>query len=240
MVGRLNRGNALVTGAGNSVGRAVVKKLAAVGFEVWAADRSAERAQQVAANLPGADQARALTLDVTDENAWNATVQACVRVGGLQLLVNADSRFVAGGLEDTSQDDFNQQLTRNALGCWLGERSAIGVMADGGGAIINVTSVLAVAAAANCAAYCAAARGVLMSTKSAALECARDGLDIVVNAVLVGAIDDDDHFPGSEVLGGAPSVTPEEVAAAIVFLATDGGAYMTGTALPVDGGWLAQ
>jgi NAD(P)-dependent dehydrogenase (short-subunit alcohol dehydrogenase family) len=238
---RLNGRTVLVTGAGNQVGAAVAKRLAAAGSEVFVADVSGAAAATTAAAVAHGN-VHALQLAVTSEADWRAAMQKCTNAGGLHLLVNADQQFAAAPITDTLPSVFDAQLTRNALGCWLGQKYAIETMAAGdGGVIVNVTSVLALAAAADCAAYCAAARGVLMSTKSAALECARDGLDIVVNAVLVGAIEDDkDHFPNSETLGGSSCVTPEEVADAVVFLATDGSDYMTGTELPVDGGWLAR
>jgi NAD(P)-dependent dehydrogenase (short-subunit alcohol dehydrogenase family) len=107
--------------------------------------------------------------------------------------------------------------------------------------VVHVLSVLARVAAPGVAALCAASRGLLMSAKSAALECARARDGVLVNAVLAGRIEGDpEHWPDGSLLPAAPVVTVEEVAAGVRFMAREGAAYMTGADLPVDGGFLAS
>lgn len=234
---------ALVAGVGNCIGRATAWLLSAAGAELVLADESLEQAEQLAQQLRSANQlAVAVALDPIAEADWQRVHAVCAQRAPLRLLVNAAQTCHIGPIETVSGEQFHRQLQRNALGAWLGQKHAIAAMRQTtGGVIVNVTSVLARAGSAHCAAYSAAARGVLMSTKSAALECARDKLGIIVNAVLAGRIEGDPaHFPDGRVLPDAPVVSAEDVAAAVLFLASDGASYMTGMELPVDGGWLTQ
>lgn len=237
LVGRL----ALVTGVGNVVGHATARLLAAAGARVVLADADLARAATLASEL-GSDVVTPVALNPALETDWERVVGVRPTTEPLHLLVNAAQVLHVAPIDTLDASAFQEQLQHNALGTWFGMKYAIGAMrSTGGGVIINVTSVLARVGADACAGYCAAARGVLMATKSAALECARDKLDIIVSAVLAGRIDGDvEHFPDGQILPGAPSVSPDAVAAAVLFLATDGAAYMTGAELPVDGGWLAQ
>jgi NAD(P)-dependent dehydrogenase (short-subunit alcohol dehydrogenase family) len=217
---RLQGKVAVILGTENSVGRAVAETFCHEGATV----------------VP-------LTIHGDDESVW---AQAFDGVASshwrVDVVVNAMHRCVRKPIVELSADDF--MYTFNAIGetMWLAQKLAIMCLRkSGGGIIINVTTVLGRVAAADCAALCAAARGVLMSTKSAALECARAKDNIIVSAVLAGRIEDDpDHWPDGALLPTAPIVTPEDVAEGVVFLATDGAAYMTGVELPVDGGFLAS
>lgn len=235
--------HALVTGVGNCVGKAAARLLAAAGAQVLAADSDEALAKQVAAELH-ADGATVspVALDPCKEMDWQRVMSAFTNQTPLHLLVNAAQRFSTAPVESIDGLAFHRHLQSNAVSTWLGQKHAISSLrTTGGGVIINITSVLARVGAANCAAYCAAARGVLMTTKSAALECARDKLDIIVSAVMAGRIEGDPaHFPDGRVLPHAPAVAAEDVAAAVLFLACEGASYMTGVELPVDGGWLSQ
>jgi NAD(P)-dependent dehydrogenase (short-subunit alcohol dehydrogenase family) len=211
---------ALLTGAENSVGRAIATRLSGAG----------------AAVIP-------FRADPTEEAAWEETVASVLRDHGrLDLVVNAVQDFRRGPIVDTAVADFSRAFDRAGIAAFLGHKYPIGAMrrVKHPGVIITVTTVLARVAAADCAAACAAARGILMMSKSAALECAREKDGIIVSAVLAGRIDGDPaHFPDGRVLPTAPTVSAEDVAAGVLFLATDGAAYMTGVELPVDGGFLA-
>ncbi|MDX2144943.1 MAG: SDR family oxidoreductase [Rhodospirillaceae bacterium] len=218
-MGRLAGKVAVVSGADNSVGRAVIDLARAEGATV----------------VP-------LTA-VADENAIGAALSKAVSDHGrLDLVVNAARRCRRAPIATLSAEDF--MATFDAIGetAWLIQKHAILAMRKtGGGVVINIVSVLARVAASECAAVCAADRGVLMSTKSAALECAKAKDKIVVSAVMAGRIEGDaDHWPDGALLPHAPPVTPHDVAEGVLFLATDGAAYMTGVELPVDGGFLAS
>ncbi|MCC5867038.1 MAG: SDR family oxidoreductase [Gammaproteobacteria bacterium] len=230
---------ALVTGTGNAVGAAVGRLLASAGVDTWFADRDAAAAQRAAGAQVGA---RAIAFDPVDESQWAyVSEQLTKQSGGLDLLVNAAQAFRFDDVECLSPDRFMDLFNRNGTASWLGMKYGIPLLrARGGGRIVNVTSVLARTAAAGCSATCAAARGILMATKSAALECARERDGILVNAVLAGRMDDDpEHFPDGRVLPNAVPVAAQDVAAAVVFLLTEESGYVTGLELPVDAGFLA-
>jgi NAD(P)-dependent dehydrogenase (short-subunit alcohol dehydrogenase family) len=220
-MGDLSNKAVVVAGADNVVGQAVVEAAAAVGGRVHAVT----------------------AIDALDPTAWDAVFSACRgRFGSVDLFVNAQSRVTARALSSTSTTDFAAEFNDVATAGWLAQKHAIlALRQSGGGAIVNVISVLGRVAAPAGAALCAASRGLLMSTKSAALECARAGDKIVLNTVLAGRIDGDlAHWPDGRLLPGAPAVTPAEVAAAVIYFITGGAAYMTGAEIPVDGGFLAS
>jgi NAD(P)-dependent dehydrogenase (short-subunit alcohol dehydrogenase family) len=218
-MGRLAGKVVAVSGADNSVGRAVMDMALAEG------------ARAVALATPADEAAASAALDriVADH-------------GRVDLVVNAARRCARASIAAQSADQF--MATFDAIGeaAWLIQKHAIlALRRSGGGVVINVLTVLARVAAPDCSALCAADRGVLMSTKSAALECAKAKDNIVVSAVLAGRIEGDaNHWPDGALLPHAPVVTPRDVAGGVLFLATSGAAYMTGVELPVDGGFLAS
>jgi meso-butanediol dehydrogenase/(S,S)-butanediol dehydrogenase/diacetyl reductase len=231
---------ALVVGADNSVGAAVCERFAAEGARVAAHPGN-----------PGGGS------DALDPLAWDrAFAREAERRGRLDVVVNARHYVERAWIDVTDGAAFGAAFRRNASANWLVQKAAILALRraqpdgdaavqdlTGGGArvLINVLPVLARIAAPGCAAVCAAARGLLMSTRSAALECARARDGLVVSAVLAGRIDGDArHWPDAALLPRAPVVTPSDVAAGVLFLATRGAAYMTGVELPVDGGLLAS
>jgi len=243
-MGRLDGKTALVTGADQPVGRACALALAHEGAAVLAAglDERSVSATVVALHTAGAN-AEGMGLDVTSEPRWQAVLMACESLyGKLDVLVNAAQTFVGHSIAQASVEELRKTIDAAGVGTWLGQK--LGVLAmrqTGGGAIVNVTSVLARVAAEGAVANSIAARGVLMASKAAALECAKAKDGIVVNVILAGPVEGDGGrtFPGTDTLPGAPLVTADEVAAAVVFFTTDGAAYMTGMELPVDGGFLS-
>jgi NAD(P)-dependent dehydrogenase (short-subunit alcohol dehydrogenase family) len=217
-MGRLAEKVAVVFGAGNAVGDAVIELFRREGASV-----------------------EALTPPGADEAAWAETfARIAAARGRIDVVVNAAHRAPRTPIGATAAD-FMAAFDALAETAWLLQKHAVlSLRKTGGGVIVVVTSVLARVAAPEAAALCAAARGVLMSAKSAALECARAKDNVVVNAVLAGRLDGDPtHWPDGALLLGAPAVTPAEVAEGVAFMATAGAAYMTGVELPVDGGFLA-
>ncbi|MSO97743.1 MAG: SDR family oxidoreductase [Rhodospirillaceae bacterium] len=187
--------------------------------------------------------ASVMTLAGGDEAAWDSAFANIIsKHGRVDLVVNAAHRCMRTPIAQQNAQQFMSVFDEIGETAWLCQKYAIMAMRrSASGVVINVSSVLARVAAPGCAALCAADRGVLMSTKSAALECAKAKDNIIVSAILAGRIEGDPaHWPDGSLLPNAPIVTPEDVASGVLFLATDGAAYMTGVELPVDGGFLAS
>ncbi|MCB2108918.1 MAG: SDR family oxidoreductase [Rhodobacteraceae bacterium] len=224
-MGKLRKNVVVVAGSENIVGRAVVRGCADEGAKVVGLERRFEGFAR------------------HDPNAWErgfSEVES--EFGSVSVFINAHQILKCKSIAALTPQEFQSDFDDLARASWLAQRAAImALRRNGGGVIVNITSVLARIAAVDCASLCAAARGILMSTKSAALECARAKDNIVASAVLAGRIEGDpDHWPDGRILSSAPIVSPEDVAAGALFLATDGAAYMTGVEFPVDGGFIAS
>jgi len=220
-MGKLAGKAVVVAGTENVVGRAVVAAVAAAGGRV----------HEIGA------------ISALDPAAWDESFdQSHSRFGSVDVFINARHMVQSRSIGATSAGQFTSDVFDLAAAGWLAQKHAIlALRKSGGGVIVSILSVLARVAAPNAAALSAAARGLLMSSKSAALECARAGDKIVVNAVLAGRIEGDSHhWPDGGLLPTAPPVTADEVAAAALYFATDGAAYVTGAEIPVDGGFLAS
>ena len=217
-----------VAGANNIVGKSVCAAIGAAGGKVFAVGD------------PGCGSQ--VSVSPMDDGAWANAFSRCREVHGrIDAVVNARHRSEFGQIAATTPDAFAQAYNDHAIASWLIQKHAVlALRQSGGGAIVIVTSVLGRVAGAGAAAASAAARGILMSSKSAALECARNRDGIVVNAVLAGRIEGDPtHWPDGRLLPAAHPVTPSDVADSVMFYLTDGAAYMTGSELPVDAGFLA-
>ena len=241
---------ALVTGGGSGIGRATALQLAARGARVVVADLEDTRAQQVAAEAGGGDQAFALRADVTREDDVEAMVAEVLRrFGGLQLAVNCAG--VSGAYDTVASmrpSEWRRVIDANLTSVFLCLHAEIPVLLDGGGgAIVNVASAAGMMGVPGLAHYSASKHGVIGLTRSVALELARQA--VRVNAVLPGTVATPmlETFAGGEdAMQGMGSITPigrlstpDEIAAAIVWLLSDDASYVTGHCMAVDGGALA-
>ncbi|HSC72856.1 MAG TPA: SDR family NAD(P)-dependent oxidoreductase [Gaiellaceae bacterium] len=224
---RFSGKRALVTGAGSGIGAAVARLL------------ESEDATVVAADLTGTD----VELDVRDE----AQVERVVR--NVDVLVNVAGVGSTTTALETSLDVWEDVFAVNARGTFLCCKHAIsGMIARGGGSIVNVASVAAIVGLRNRAAYCASKGAVVALTRALAVDHVNDG--IRVNAVCPGTVDTPwvrrlvadvgeslDELTARQPLGRLG--TPEEIAEAVAYLASDAASFCTGSVLVIDGGLTA-
>jgi NAD(P)-dependent dehydrogenase (short-subunit alcohol dehydrogenase family) len=238
--GRFTGKRAFVTGAGSGIGAAVARALHAEGAVVTLADVSAT-ADALAAELGG--PATAVRLDVREEDQVREVMPA------LDVLVNVAGIGSTTNAPDTSLDVWEQVFAVNARGTFLTCKHAIPKMiARGGGSIVNVGSVAALVGLKNRAAYCASKGAVVALTRALAVDHVSDG--VRVNAVCPGTVDSpwvrrlvEDVGESLEGLKARQPMgrlgTPPEVAEAILYLASDQAAFVTGSSLVIDGGLTA-
>jgi NAD(P)-dependent dehydrogenase (short-subunit alcohol dehydrogenase family) len=235
----------LVTGGARGQGAAHVERLAREGAYVLAADVLDADGEQLAAALRAAGLHVAYRhLDVTRADDWAAAVaDVDHQTGRLDVVINNAGIIHVSPLLDETVASWNQILAVNLTGPLLGIQAAVPMMRRTGGSIINIASIFGVVGAAGYAGYTASKGGLLALTKTAALELAADG--IRVNAVVPGGVST--AMNEAEKDGGVVPETPlgrrakvAEIAAAVAFLASDDASFVTGTALAVDGGFLAH
>lgn len=241
---------AVVTGGASGIGEAVALAIAARGGQVVVADINQAAAEQVVTVISSAGgSAKAITADVADPAAVEAMVQFAVDTyGGLDVAVN--NAGIGGPLSPTGEypvDGWRRVIDINLSGVFYGMRYQIPAMlARGGGAIVNVGSILGAVGTANSPAYVAAKHGVRGLTNAAAIEYATR--NIRINSVGPGYIETPllaslDEATMQMLVNLHPMKrlgTSEEVAALIVFLASDEAAFITGSYHLVDGGYTAQ
>jgi 2-keto-3-deoxy-L-fuconate dehydrogenase len=240
----------IVTGGGSGIGRASALALAQAGARVALVDRDEAGARTTAAAIAGA---RVLVSDVGAPGAAEADARSVLdEWGRIDVLLTAAGFSCGGTVTTTTPEDWSAVFRTNVDGTWLWARAVIPAMQrQGGGAIITVASQLALAGGHHNSAYVASKGAVLALTRTMALDYAADG--VRVNAIAPGAIETPLLARGL-ARGGDPAAAaarskerhalkrfgrPEEVAGAVVFLASDAASFITGATLPVDGGWLA-
>jgi len=245
---------AIVTGAGTGIGRACAELFAREGAAVALAGRRREPLEEVARAIEkSGGRALAQSCDVTrgaDVKALVARAQS--GFGGLHLLVNNAAYWMAGTIEETSVEDWDRMMETNLKGVFLLVKQALPALRQaGGGAIINIGSVLGLVGMKRRVAYATSKGGLVLLTKALALDHAHE--KIRVNCICPSLVDTPMGQESLERAGDAAAErarrlasiplgragTPEDVARLALFLASDDSSWITGAAIALDGGFTA-
>jgi len=258
---------ALVSGAAKGIGAACASLLAEHGATVVVADIDEQEAKTVVAGIVAAGgTAEFLRLDVTDETQWRNVIGVIEdRHAGLDILVNNAGIAIVHTLLETSLAEWRRVHAVNLDGVFLGTKLAVNTMRPGGksgrgGSIVNISSVGGIIGAEELTSYCSTKGAVRLFSKAVAVECGRSNYGIRVNSVhpgntdtpmfrqelqdmqdkgMVGSVDEAMQFyMDMQVL---PEIgQPKDIAAMVLFLASDAARFVTGAEFVVDGGLTAQ
>lgn len=237
---------AIVTGGARGMGEATVRLLVEEGARVLIGDVLEEPGKDLAAEL--GESAAYTRLDVSRKSDWESAVKTAAQLGNLSVLVNNAAIIFQKTIADTTEEDFMKIVGVNQLGVFLGMQSVFpSLKANGGGSIINVSSIDGLQSKNSLVAYSSTKWAVRGMTKAAAMEMGK--FNIRVNSVHPGGIytamhgsdfisqEDADKFYQNHAI---PRVgLPREVAAVTAFLASDEATYSTGAEFIADGGWSA-
>jgi NAD(P)-dependent dehydrogenase (short-subunit alcohol dehydrogenase family) len=241
---------ALVTGASGGLGLHFARTLAAAGARVALAARRREQLEANVATITGAGrEAVAVAMDVTDpEGVERGLAEVAARLGGPATVVVNNSGVTASETAlDLDPGEWDKVMDTNVKGAWLVARAAARRMIDAkvGGSVVNIASILGFRVAGRVAPYAASKAALVQLTKALALEWARYG--VRVNALAPGYVETElnrDFFasePGKALIARIPQRRlgrPEDLDGALLLLASDASAYMTGSTVVVDGGHL--
>jgi 2-dehydro-3-deoxy-D-gluconate 5-dehydrogenase len=239
---------ALVTGGNGGIGLGMAKGLAAAGARVAIAGRDTSKNKEASKALP---DAVAIEADLRDEKACRAMVEeAATRLGRLDILVNNAGTNIRKSPEEYSVEEWKLILDTNLTSAFVAAQSAYPHMKrSGGGKIVNIGSMMSIFGASFVAPYGASKGGIVQLTRALACAWAKD--NIQVNAVLPGWIDTaltrrartDIKGLHERVLARTPAGRwgePDDLSGIAVFLCSRGSDFVTGTAIPVDGGYSSQ
>lgn len=239
---------ALVTGAAKGIGAATARAFADAGATVILCDIDEQGLAATVSELPG-ESHRTFRLDVTVEEDWlSALAEVEQAFGRLDVLVNNAGWGTLRTIFDTSFEQWRKLIAINLDSVFLGTRHAMPLLEkSGSAAIVNVSSIRGLVVGVGAGPYSAAKAGVHIFSKATAIECAATGRAVRVNSVHPGFVDTPLSRATSEEARAARRqsvpqgryATPEEIADAILFLASDAASYVNGTELIVDGGFTA-
>ena len=244
----------LITGATSGIGAQCARAFAREGARLVLSGRSAERGEALAAELSGSDAAFVHCALGAAGTAQALIRSSLLRLGRLDVLVNSAGVIHHRSVPETSDAEWEETIAVNLSAVFYLSRAAVREMAPaGGGAIVNVASTWGIVAGEGVAAYCASKGAVIALTRAMAIDHARE--NVRVNAVCPGAVDTPMLVHEAEQLGmsaeegrrlwaeDAPNrrlASVEDIADAVVFLASDRARHIHGAALPVDGGAIAR
>lgn len=251
--GRVAGKTALITGGAQGLGAAMAHMLARHGAKVAIADINRAGAETVAAQIDaacGAGTAFAFSLDVTMPDQWNTVAADAARaMGGLSVLVNNAGVAPIGTVEDIDLAVWQRTMAINVDGTLHGTRAALGLMRKSQpGSIVNISSIAGLIASHAFSAYNTSKAAVWMLTKSIALHCAKQGWDIRCNSVhptfadtplldgLTGGTKAERDAKLARQVPLGRIATPDDIAYAVLYLASDESRMMTGSELKLDGG----
>jgi NAD(P)-dependent dehydrogenase (short-subunit alcohol dehydrogenase family) len=243
---RLDGRVALVTGASSGIGEAIARAFTAAGASVIIMSIDPERAATISAQLPGS---RVVLCDVTNENAVNIALGGIDR---LDILVNNAGIGLVGNVEETSADDFRRIFRTNVEGVFLVTRAALPLIRKSHGSVINIGSVAGLVGVKRRFAYCGTKGAVIAFTRQLAVDYPGE---FRVNCIAPGTVETPfveaflekyhkhEKEKTREELHRRQPVgrmgKAEEIAGLALYLACDESSFMTGSILPIDGGWTA-
>lgn len=246
MQSRFTNKVAFVTGGGSGIGAATAQRLAKEGATVIICGRRQAPLDEVVAAIHNdGGKAYAVQADVSNEQAFVEAIENTAKKhGGLDIMVNNAMAYSYGSITDTSTDDWHSNFTTSVDGTFWGTRTAMRIMEDTGGAIINVSSICGELGTPMMAGYSASKAAVVNFSRAAAAEGASKNIrvNVVIPAVVetpatAGMLSDEAMLNNTNRLIPMGRVgRSDELASAIAFLASDDASYITGASLPVDGG----